>query len=465
MLQYFSKSIQSPRKTENGLLGTHVSCLPAFFKNLPSLEESTSYLYGWIAGYFAADGTVSKQGQAILHSASRENLEFVQLLGMRLGIATYDIIGRERQGYGDEPTTLYSMQFVGSTLRSNFFLTKTHRERFDEAQSKDTFDRIGWTVVSVEKTDRFEEVFCAVVPGPESFVLDGLILTKNCPLCGSGQVVNSGQSISCGFCHTNFSVLVQPQFPMMPQTVDGQPYAPGQPPNDPSVSGGTAVPPTEDDEGSFGGDQLSEKVDTGEDIDGGDSDGADDKPSPDEADKNPFDKESSLAVEAIGIPDYQRRALEKVRAAPKSTRADLARYRRSVKNNERHGGDMRGGAPARRRRGEKLLHEFGDGKSAPCSYCGKKLTKATLTEDKIYPHCGYRYKNVIPACKECNNHRSDAEIHQYFKSRAPGAKTAYLVTEEGFALPEEEFMVHLALMYSDDIEATLAEVQLSRWES
>ena len=30
--------------------------LPAYFKDLPALTESVSYLYGWLAGYFAADG-------------------------------------------------------------------------------------------------------------------------------------------------------------------------------------------------------------------------------------------------------------------------------------------------------------------------------------------------------------------------------------------------------------------------
>jgi LAGLIDADG-like domain len=316
MLKYFDGNPMSPRKTDNGVLGTHVSCLPRFFKDLPSLEETTSYLYGWLAGYFAADGTVSKTGGVLMHSASQEDLKFVQLAAMRLGIATYDIVSRVRQGYGDEPSTLYSMQFVGSTLRSNFFLTKTHRERFDAAQDKDTFDRMGWTVVSVEKTDRYEEVFCAVVPGTESFVLDGLILTGNCPFCGSGQVVNMGTSIECGFCKTAFTVLVQPQFPMMPATVNGEPYTPGVQPGGgaaPTAPGGQAPPAApgakddDDDEGSFGGDKLTDKVKKSDDDSGDDKPDEgkpdDSKPPDDSKDadagdtkSNPFAKDSALAL-------------------------------------------------------------------------------------------------------------------------------------------------------------------------
>ena len=38
-----------------------------------------------------------------------------------------------------------------------------------------------WTVVSVEATDREEEVFCAVVRGRELFTLAGNLITGNCP--------------------------------------------------------------------------------------------------------------------------------------------------------------------------------------------------------------------------------------------------------------------------------------------
>ena len=514
MLKYFNESIMSPRKTDNGVLGTHISCLPAFFKEHPSLDEATSYLYGWMAGYFAADGTVSKSGQVVLHSARQADLEFVQLVGMRLGIATYDIIAKERQGYGDEPSTLYSMQFVGSTLNSNFFLTKTHRERFDSAQAKDTFDRIGWTVVSVENTDRFEEVFCAVVPGTESFVLDGLILTGNCPFCGSSQVVNSGPSIECGFCQTNFSVLVQPQYDMMPQTVNGEPYVPGQPPGGaPPPSGPAPVDPAGDDEGSFGGDQLSEKVDT-DSNDENPVEGDNSSPKPDgDDDKNPFAKDSSLHEAAV--PDYQQKALDKINKAPKPTKDDDARYQRSLDDNHRAGGELRGNSTDRHRRNQKLLTEFGDGKTAKCSYCGTKVDHKSIQQDKIYPHDGYRYANLIPACRKCNQGRGNADVHTFMKTHRrtastfvtaeescgvagfkvhdvlPGhdyrcsgcgetvripksgpykgavpphkkTKTATFVTAEGVALDEERYIAYLALKFTDDRPKTLAEVQDAR---
>lgn len=53
----------------------------------------------------------------------------------------------------------------------------------------------------------------------------------HCPFCGGGQVVGgSDGTTECQFCHTHFSVQVQPQFSGMPQTIDGQPVEiPGMP--------------------------------------------------------------------------------------------------------------------------------------------------------------------------------------------------------------------------------------------
>jgi hypothetical protein len=53
----------------------------------------------------------------------------------------------------------------------------------------------------------------------------------HCPFCGSGQVIaRSDRSTECEYCHTCFTVQVQPQFPAFPQTIDGMPMqVPGMP--------------------------------------------------------------------------------------------------------------------------------------------------------------------------------------------------------------------------------------------
>lgn len=53
----------------------------------------------------------------------------------------------------------------------------------------------------------------------------------HCPFCGSGQVLaRSDRTIECEFCHTAFTVQVQPEFSAFPQTVGGEPMeVPGMP--------------------------------------------------------------------------------------------------------------------------------------------------------------------------------------------------------------------------------------------
>lgn len=55
----------------------------------------------------------------------------------------------------------------------------------------------------------------------------------HCPFCGSGQVIaRSDGSIECEFCHSAFTVQVQPEFSAFPQTIGGVPVdVPGMGPD------------------------------------------------------------------------------------------------------------------------------------------------------------------------------------------------------------------------------------------
>lgn len=183
LLPYFPQAPGSARSTvtsASGATAVVVRHLPAFFKSPPPLGESASYLYGWLAGYFAADGAINPEyGSPFIDSARRENLELVQSICNRLGIGTYGISEYERTGFGDESGMMYRIRLVGKTLTPEFFVGASHRQRF-----MDRYEAMvsppSWTVVSVEPTDREEEVFCAVVPGNQNFTLAGNINVMNC---------------------------------------------------------------------------------------------------------------------------------------------------------------------------------------------------------------------------------------------------------------------------------------------
>lgn len=118
----------------------------------------------------------------------------------------------------------------------------------------------------------------------------------HCPFCGSGQVIaRSDRTIECEYCHTCFTVQVQPQFPAFPQTIDG---APVQVPGMPGQIGGPPAAPGQDPMDPMGGGMPGEE---GEDdgnpfADGGDEGAEDDgeEESDDSGDAPPFAKGSML---------------------------------------------------------------------------------------------------------------------------------------------------------------------------
>ena len=155
--------------------------LPRFFKEKVDLTESPSYLYGWLAGYMAADGHVTKDGRVEIDSNDRSSLEHVRAVCNLLGIHTTSIRTKNAYGHGYKPDGKgYATNLDVTALTEEFFLTDEHRQRWLDNQDKQRKDYRGYTVVAVEETDRVEEVFCAVVDGTQSFTLEDNILTGNC---------------------------------------------------------------------------------------------------------------------------------------------------------------------------------------------------------------------------------------------------------------------------------------------
>lgn len=173
---YFSQCVAHPRPDINAM---EYSGLPDFFRAKPSLLENTAYLYGWLAGYFAADGSVTN-GQVTLSSVKKENIEFVRELCAVIGIGTYslrdqtvvsNLTGRDH--------TMYALSLMRDTIPADFFLLPHHKESFLDNGGQDIPPR-NWTVKQVEALDRREEVFCATVPAYGCFTLGDNILTGNC---------------------------------------------------------------------------------------------------------------------------------------------------------------------------------------------------------------------------------------------------------------------------------------------
>ncbi len=152
--------------------------IPNHFLEFPKLNENTSYLYGWLAGYFAADGSVDDKGRCTISSAKRENLEFVRNVLCVLGMPVNEIRYQDRvSNLTNEMGRVYILTLSDEYLRDDFFIRPTHKEKY--IANKERKDR-HWIVQSVEDMGVIDDVYCAVVEGSQSFTLDNNILTHNC---------------------------------------------------------------------------------------------------------------------------------------------------------------------------------------------------------------------------------------------------------------------------------------------
>ena len=167
--------------------------LPRLWKEPPSMRESRSYLLSWLAGYFAADGCVSTSGQVVLSSASLASIKVARDVAVVCGVRYGSIRSVMRSGFAERPKTpLYSLTLDARDLPDWFFIIETHADRIKErSASRSTVNRL-WTVVSVEESERVEEVFCAIVPTAHAFGLANGLMTGNCIFATKAALILAG---------------------------------------------------------------------------------------------------------------------------------------------------------------------------------------------------------------------------------------------------------------------------------
>lgn len=174
LIQYFSPC--SIKGTDKELIAKDI--FPEYFRQLPKLTETPSYLYGWLSGYFAADGCVDTKGRCTISSVQYENLEFVRDVLCVLGMPVNEIRYQDRiSNLTENNSRIYTLTLSDEYLKDDFFIRPIHKERFNK--SKERKNR-SWIVQQVQDTGIVDDVYCAVVEGTQSFTLDNNILTHNC---------------------------------------------------------------------------------------------------------------------------------------------------------------------------------------------------------------------------------------------------------------------------------------------
>lgn len=150
---------------------------PRDWGEVPKISEDTSYLWGFLAGYFAADGCVSKQGSCSLSSSRRHELHAVQRLFTHIGVRTGKIRLESTSSNYTEDRELWKMTIHNHDLSKEFFLKAVHQDRWNQRGQK--YERDYAKVISIADAG-IHQVLCATVPEKEQFVIDGFILTSNC---------------------------------------------------------------------------------------------------------------------------------------------------------------------------------------------------------------------------------------------------------------------------------------------
>lgn len=162
---------------------TRIYSLPASWKDLPQTKDP-EYLFSFVAGWFAADGYCShaRTGQCAitLTHKNKNNLEWLFNIApiIRIGINPPTSF-TPKQGYkpGDE---YFNVSFVTNTLSDRFFILhpkkyENWRSRRDKTQAYKYY-----SLKSVEKTNKVEDVWCVYQPETSTFLLENGLLTHNC---------------------------------------------------------------------------------------------------------------------------------------------------------------------------------------------------------------------------------------------------------------------------------------------
>jgi ribonucleoside-diphosphate reductase alpha chain len=146
-------------------------------KALPGPGMNAAYLTGFLRGWMATDGCVTR-GKALISCGAHEVdwlRRFGSIAGMEVSCATR--LGSETN-YGTRTKALFNVYFHRWTMIEEDFLLQSHREKFEAAVYP-------WTVVSVGEFGEPEPVFCPRVTTTNSVQLDLGIHTGQCFTMGT----------------------------------------------------------------------------------------------------------------------------------------------------------------------------------------------------------------------------------------------------------------------------------------
>lgn len=153
---------------------------PVLKQEIPAIAEvGSSYVFGFLAGYIAADGNVDDRGTVTLHSASQQALLEVRDLATALGLPTVSLkVVREDNPWTGEAAPLYCLRFAKSGIDPRLIIKAKHREKLEACPISGK--RSSARVANVSATGLEEDVYCCDEPVTHTWVASHCYLTGNC---------------------------------------------------------------------------------------------------------------------------------------------------------------------------------------------------------------------------------------------------------------------------------------------
>ena len=152
--------------------------IKADLKALPENGKGEAYISGFLHGWLATDGCVSR-GQPLL-SCGAEELEWVRRYGPIAGMEVSSASRlTDETNYGPRQKSLFNVKFHRATMIPQDFLLEKHRESFGETPN------YPWVIESIGPYGEPEPVYCPRVVTTDSVQLDLGIHTGQCYVMGT----------------------------------------------------------------------------------------------------------------------------------------------------------------------------------------------------------------------------------------------------------------------------------------
>jgi len=194
--EYFPKAAMhetdSPRVLESGLVGSYAKNLPKAWSRVPSGDylSDRKYLLSFLAGYFAADGSVGTTYS--ISSARYSEIVEIQKLFENCGIETKLVKDSSTSTNYADSRELWKLHLNKYSLNSNFFIKKEHKDHFDNTVYNSEMGRKNVKnyakIIRVTPIKPLQRVLCATVPEVENFLIHGYIITSNCAFVSTEDI-------------------------------------------------------------------------------------------------------------------------------------------------------------------------------------------------------------------------------------------------------------------------------------